>query len=288
MRYCGSGGVLSTAKGGGATRNGGLVVFRDTSYLRHRASSLYCNDSILLYQGRKRGIWAHVKKDDDDHQTGGNEAGGEKEKQSLVSKIFQLPLEIASTLSKEDAHYLEKRGRKRWWKRMSFPKVPSDTLDEAHATAPPLSVWMKVIPLGAIFFGASFNLAILQSLKDSIMVTTAGAETLPFLASFVVLPISLGFFVMYGKMIERLPSRMIFYVAILPLILFYIFFTTVLYPNHMVLHPNWLVDAASAYVPQGTHRACQGWSVLDVFVILLRSRIVGFSCDQCSVLVPGE
>lgn len=251
MRYCGSGGVLSTARGGGATRKGCLVVVRDTSCFRHRASSLYWNDSIILHKCRKRSFHAHVKNNDDDHQTVGSEAREDKQKTSFVSKIFQLPLEIASTLSKEDAHYLEKRGRKRWWKRMSFPKVPTDTLDEAHATAPPLSVWMKVIPLGAIFFGASFNLAILQSLKDSIMVTTAGAETLPFLASFVVLPISLGFFVMYGKMIERLPSRMIFYVAILPLIVFYIFFTTVLYPNHMALHPMWLVDAASAYIPQG-------------------------------------
>ena len=38
------------------------------------------------------------------------------------------------------------------------------------------------------------------------MVTTAGAETLPFLASFVVLPASLAFFVAYGKMVEVLPS----------------------------------------------------------------------------------
>lgn len=169
----------------------------------------------------------------------------------FTKNIFQLPLEIASTLSKEDAHYLEKRGRKRWWRRMSFPKVPTDTLEAAHESAPPLSLWLKVLPLGAIFFGASFNLAILQSLKDSIMVTTAGAETLPFLASFVVLPTSLGFFLLYGKMVENLPSKMIFYVSILPLVMFYLFFTAILYPNHASLHPMWMVDAASQFVPQG-------------------------------------
>lgn len=38
------------------------------------------------------------------------------------------------------------------------------------------------------------------------MVTTAGAETLPFLASCVVLPASLGFFMLYGKIVEALPS----------------------------------------------------------------------------------
>jgi ATP/ADP translocase len=41
-----------------------------------------------------------------------------------------------------------------------------------------------------------------QSLKDSIMVTAGGAETLPFLASFGVLPASVAFFVIYGKMVS--------------------------------------------------------------------------------------
>ncbi len=43
----------------------------------------------------------------------------------------------------------------------------------------------------------------LQNLKDAIMVTAGGAETLPFLASFCVLPASLLFFVMYGRMVSR-------------------------------------------------------------------------------------
>jgi hypothetical protein len=42
-----------------------------------------------------------------------------------------------------------------------------------------------------------------QSLKDAIVVTAGGAETLPFLASFCVLPASLAFFVLYGKLVRR-------------------------------------------------------------------------------------
>ena len=182
----------------------------------------------------------------------GDGSGGNKSSlRQNLAEIFQLPLELASTLSKEDAHYLEKRQRKKWWRSRSFPKVPKDTLEAAHEEAPPLSLWLKVLPLGCIFFGASFNLAILQSLKDSIMVTTAGAETLPFLASCVVLPSSLGFFLLYGKMVESLPSKMIFYVSIMPLVAFYLLFTLVLYPNHAALHPMWLVDSLAQWVPQG-------------------------------------
>lgn len=43
---------------------------------------------------------------------------------------------------------------------------------------------------------------VLQSLKDAIVVTAGGAETLPFLASFCVLPASLAFFVLYGKLVR--------------------------------------------------------------------------------------
>ncbi|KAL4430786.1 hypothetical protein ABPG75_006042 [Micractinium tetrahymenae] len=160
-----------------------------------------------------------------------------------------MPLSAAATLSKEDAHYLEKRGRTRWWKRAQFPRVP----DEGKVPPPKLQVWRKVLPLGLIFFVASFNLTILQNLKDAIMVTTAGAETLPFLASCVVLPASLGFFMAYGKMVEALPSRSVFYAALSPLIAFYVLFTALLYPLHGSLHLNGFYVATAALVPQGLH-----------------------------------
>jgi AAA family ATP:ADP antiporter len=116
-----------------------------------------------------------------------------------------------------------------------------------------VQVWVKVLPLGLIFFVASFNLTILQNLKDAIMVTTAGAETLPFLASCVVLPASLAFFMAYGKMVEALPSRSVFYAALAPLVAFYILFTAVLYPMHGSLHLNGFYAATAPLVPAGLH-----------------------------------
>jgi hypothetical protein len=45
-----------------------------------------------------------------------------------------------------------------------------------------------------------------QSLKDAIVVTAGGAEVLPFLAFFCVLPASLAFFVLYGKLVRACVS----------------------------------------------------------------------------------
>ena len=78
-----------------------------------------------------------------------------------------------------------------------------DTLSDVHQSLskadPPVKLWQKLLPLALIFFCASFNLTILANLKDAIVVTSAGAEALPFLASFCVLPASLAAFYLYGE-----------------------------------------------------------------------------------------
>ena len=78
-------------------------------------------------------------------------------------------------------------------------QVPGENILRAELPKPPITLWQKCIPLALVFFCASFNLTILQNLKDAIVVTSAGAEALPFLASFCVLPASLAFFFAYGE-----------------------------------------------------------------------------------------
>lgn len=56
-----------------------------------------------------------------------------------------------------------------------MPNVPT-VLTAPHCTYAAVKTWVKIAPLALIFFCASFNLTILQNLKDAIMVTTAGAE----------------------------------------------------------------------------------------------------------------
>lgn len=123
--------------------------------------------------------------------------------------------------------------------------------DEPCETEPP-NIWLKVLPLGGIFFLASFNLTILQNLKDAIMVTKAGADTLPWLSSCVILPASMGFFILYKRMCEVLPQAWVFHAAIAPLLGFYVFFAAALYPIHTTLHPHGLLEALS-HLPAGIH-----------------------------------
>ena len=126
-------------------------------------------------------------------------------------------------------------------------QIPADSLADIEQQLPePFSLWRKLLALGLIFFCGSFNLTILQNLKDSIVVTTAGAETLPYLSAFGVLPASLGFFMLYNKITAKLPAKWVFAATVAPLTAFYALFATVLYPMSAALHPSAAAAAVSA------------------------------------------
>ncbi len=143
-------------------------------------------------------------------------------------------------------------------------QVPGDTLADQHLPEPAGQLWSKLLPLALIFFCSTFNLTVLQTLKDAIVVTAAGAEALPFLASFCVLPATLAFFAFYNGITDRLPQRAVFMVAMVPLVVFYCVFALVLYPAHGALHVHGLYEALAPKLPLGVHgliKVLVGWGV---------------------------
>ncbi|WIA15212.1 hypothetical protein OEZ85_001890 [Tetradesmus obliquus] len=192
---------------------------------------------------------------------------------SRDNPALEFPLLLASSLSHVNRQYIKMRRRRKWWNKLGgypkqlvcgvsnkwkwwnklggYPKVPSENMD--HLPEPAVELWQKVLPLGMIFFCASFNLTILQSLKDSIMVTAGGAEVLPFLASCCVLPASVAFFVLYGKLVAHLPEKAVFYAAVTPLLGYYALFAAAIYPIAGSLHPLELMAKIAPSVPVGLH-----------------------------------
>ena len=85
------------------------------------------------------------------------------------------------------------------------------------------------------------------------MVTSSGAETLPFLASFQ-LPASLAFFVIYGRIIDlHLPRSTTFALVVAPLLAAYAGFALFLYPAADLLHPHGFTAALAPSLPVGLH-----------------------------------
>ena len=84
----------------------------------------------------------------------------------------------------------------------------------------------------------AFANSILDALKDTLVVTAfGGAEQIPYLTVYAVLPMSLLFVSMFTKLSEKWGREKLFYAAIGTFISFFIMFTIVLYPMRSVLHP---------------------------------------------------
>lgn len=103
----------------------------------------------------------------------------------------------------------------------------------------------KVIPLGMMFFCILFNYTILRDTKDVLVVTAKGssAEIIPFLKTWVNLPMAIGFMIVYTKLSNVLSKRALFYSCILPFIAFFGAFAFVLYPLNNLIHPTALADS---------------------------------------------
>ncbi|CAH9088523.1 unnamed protein product [Cuscuta europaea] len=123
--------------------------------------------------------------------------------------------------------------------------VPGEALSE-----PPkfmgveLATLKKIVPLGLMFFCILFNYTILRDTKDVLVVTAKGssAEIIPFLKTWVNLPMAIGFMLLYTKLANVLSKQALFYTVILPFIAFFGAFGFVLYPLSNYFHPTALAD----------------------------------------------
>jgi AAA family ATP:ADP antiporter len=125
----------------------------------------------------------------------------------------------------------------------ALPSQPAKKILGIEATT-----FKKVIPLGLMFFCILFNYTILRDTKDVLVVTAKGssAEIIPFLKTWVNLPMAIGFMVIYTKLSNVLSKENLFYSCIFPFIAFFGAFAFFMYPIVDILHPTAFADWALA------------------------------------------
>ncbi|NGX47260.1 MAG: ADP,ATP carrier protein 1 [Chlamydiae bacterium] len=111
----------------------------------------------------------------------------------------------------------------------------------------------KFIPMLLLMFFINFNYTILRDTKDALIITApgSGAEAIPFLKVWGVLPIAILFMVIYAKLSNILSKTKLFYTTIISFLVFFVLFKLVLYPARDFLHPNELADKLQAALPGG-------------------------------------
>ncbi len=111
----------------------------------------------------------------------------------------------------------------------------------------------KLLPMFMLFFFINFNYTILRDTKDALIVTApgSGAEAIPFLKMWGVLPFAILFMVVYSKLSNLMSKQKLFYTMISIFVVFFALFAFVLYPYREILHPTAAADRLQAFLPQG-------------------------------------
>ncbi len=109
----------------------------------------------------------------------------------------------------------------------------------------------KFLPMFFLFFFINFNYTILRDTKDTLIVTATGAETIPFLKFWGVVPGAIIFMLIFTKLSNIVKREHLFMGLMATFGVFFGLYALVLYPNREAISPiamtNWMYD----HFPQG-------------------------------------
>src|SRR3972149_7332323 len=111
----------------------------------------------------------------------------------------------------------------------------------------------KFLPILVLFFLIAFNYHILKILKDTLIITAkhSGAEVIPFLKVWAILPSAILLTFLFTKLSSKLNRENIFYVMLSLFVGFFTLFIFVIYPNADSFNLTKSADFLSNALPSG-------------------------------------
>ncbi|MFA5249966.1 MAG: Npt1/Npt2 family nucleotide transporter [Parachlamydiales bacterium] len=132
--------------------------------------------------------------------------------------------------------------------------------------------YKKFIPMFFTFFLISFIYSLLRAAKDAIIVTapSSGAETIPFIKVWVLLPMALLVAYLFTRISNKHTTERVFYMMVSFFLLFFTLFLFVLYPYRDLLHPVAFAEKLQQHLPIGLHglvALIRNWTFTLFYVI---------------------
>lgn len=111
----------------------------------------------------------------------------------------------------------------------------------------------KVLPMLFMLFFITFNYTLLRDTKDTLVITApgSGAEVIPFIKVWLVVPIAILLMLLYAKLSNVLSKQALFYVTLTSFLAFFALFAFVFYPAREFLHPTTSADYLEQILPGG-------------------------------------
>ncbi len=92
--------------------------------------------------------------------------------------------------------------------------------------------------MGLMMFFTLFNYTVLRDVKDTLVVGAAGGEALSLIKLIGTVPGAVVIMLIYAKLSQVFNRRQMFYLSVIPFMLFFGLFALVIYPNLASLHPS--------------------------------------------------
>jgi ATP:ADP antiporter, AAA family len=111
----------------------------------------------------------------------------------------------------------------------------------------------KLIPMLLILFLICFNYSILRNVKDTIVITAdqAGAQVIPFIKVWVLLPMAFLLTWVYTFLASRFTRLQVFGIIVTGFVSYFLLFALFLYPSGDLLHPTRLCNYLQDTLPIG-------------------------------------
>ncbi len=109
----------------------------------------------------------------------------------------------------------------------------------------------KLLPMVFMLFLICFNYSALRNMKDALVVTTSGAEVIPFIKVWAILPMAVVLTLIFAKLSNRYSQEKVFYIMTSGFLILYALFAFVLYPLRDHLHPYESADYLQTILPAG-------------------------------------
>ena len=107
------------------------------------------------------------------------------------------------------------------------------------------------MPMILMLFLICFNYSALRNMKDALMITAAGAEVIPFIKVWAILPMAVIVTLIFTKLSTHFSQERVFYMMTTGFLIAYALFAFVLYPYRETLHPHATADYLQSVLPGG-------------------------------------
>ncbi|MDR0555704.1 MAG: NTP/NDP exchange transporter [Holosporaceae bacterium] len=123
----------------------------------------------------------------------------------------------------------------------------------------------KFLPMALMMMCILFNYSILRATKDSLVVTTMGAEAIPTLKLWFVLPGAVLFMLIYSKLSNKFSKNTVFYIITTFFMAYFLTFAILLYPCNNIL--TFSFSGIESKFLKNLLIPIEGWVVSSLYVM---------------------